>query len=95
MALSCAHHVLEGERDWYSLAVAEQGRSSIEKAADLSSRFVLLYSRGRDGLDDAVVVLHPMVVDGDADLVVAVHCGPAFVDHHCPEEIGLVVALLL
>jgi hypothetical protein len=36
-----------------------------------------------------------MIVDGDADLVVAVHCGPAFVDHHCPEEIGLVVALLL
>ena len=72
LTLQLAHQVLERHRDWDSLAVAEEGGPAVEKTADLALGLVVVDAGGRDGGDDAVVVLEPVVFDQNADLVVAV-----------------------
>jgi hypothetical protein len=89
------HQVLEGHGDGDALAVAEQSGSSVEEAADFSPLLVVLDPRCGDAGDDPIVVLEPVLIDLDADLIVAVHSRRSLVDHHSPQEVGLVVALLL
>jgi hypothetical protein len=77
------------------LTVAEQRGPAVEKTADLSLILVVINTGGRDGSDGAVIVLEPVVIDGDADLIVTVDCRCPLMDHDCPEDIGLTAALLL
>jgi hypothetical protein len=93
--LLLADQVLEGQRDWDALVVAQQRRPAVEETADLAPGLVLLDLLVGDGSDRAVVVLEPGIADGDADLVVAVDCRCPLVDHDCPQQVALVVALLL
>ena len=48
---------------------------------------ILIYSGSRNSLDNAVIVLEPIVIYGNADLIMSMDCRSPLMDHDSPQDI--------